>query len=66
MLPRFIYFPFCLFEAVYPAPLARPFFKGLLSGHAIAEISPAASHPYAFAAADSEISFSFGAGRQMK
>lgn len=21
--------------AVYPAPMARPFFKGLLSGHAI-------------------------------
>ena len=59
-------FPFCLFEAVYPAPLARPFFKGLLSGHATAEISPAASPPYAFAEAASEISFSFGAGRQMK
>ena len=22
----------CLFEALYPAPLARPFFKGLLAG----------------------------------
>lgn len=56
-------------QAIYEstqAPLARPFFKGLLCGHAIAEISPAASHPYAFAAAASEISFSFGAGRQMK
>ena len=28
----------CLFEALYPAPLARPFFKGLLSCHAKARL----------------------------
>ena len=27
----------CLYEALYPAPLARPFFKGLLSCYAISE-----------------------------
>ncbi len=27
----------CLYEALYPAPLARPFFKGLLSCHAISK-----------------------------
>ena len=37
----------CLFEALYPAPLARPFFKGLLSWHGKAH-SPSEVVPWRF------------------
>ena len=30
--PSYSYDELCLFEALYPAPLARPFSKGLLDG----------------------------------